>query len=98
VPYVICYNPALILIDAGVGEIALAAVTALIGIFAVSAALEGYLSGPMNLVVRLIFAAGGLLMIVPGVVTDAGGFILIAAGFLIQRATHRGFAKNASKQ
>jgi TRAP transporter 4TM/12TM fusion protein len=98
VPYIICYNPALILIDAGVGEIALAAVTALIGIFAVSAALEGYLSGPMNLVVRLIFAAGGLLMIVPGVVTDAGGFILIAAGFLIQRATHRGFAKNASKQ
>jgi TRAP transporter 4TM/12TM fusion protein len=89
VPYVICYNPALILVDAGAGEIAQAAVTAFVGIFAVAAALEGYLRGRMNPAVRIIFAAGGLLLVVPGLVTDLGGFALIIGGYLIQRILRR---------
>ena len=89
VPYVICYNPALILVDAGAGEIALCAVTAFVGIFAVAAALEGYLLGHMNPFIRVLFAAGGLLLVVPGIVTDLGGFALIVVGYLLQRFTHR---------
>ena len=89
VPYIICYNPALILVDAGAGEIALAAVTALVGIFAVAASLEGYLGGPMNPVIRIVIAAGGLCLIIPGITTDLTGFGLIIAGYLIQRIAHR---------
>ena len=89
VPYIICYNPALILVDAGAGEITLAAVTAFVGIFAVAAALEGYLGGHMLLVIRIIFAAGGLFLIIPGLATDLTGFALIIAGYLIQRIAHR---------
>lgn len=84
VPYVICLNPALILIDTTVWEVILISITSFIGIFAVSAALEGYFRRPMSVPVRLMLAAGGILMIFPGILTDGIGFALIAAGLLWQ--------------
>ncbi len=85
VPYVFCYSPALLLIDTGVAEVALIAVTSLIGIFGVSSALGGYLMAPMNPVVRIILLVGGLSLIVPGLVTDTVGLVCIAAGIALQR-------------
>ena len=42
VPYVFCFSPALLLIDTNALQVAQIAATSLIGIFGVSAALEGY--------------------------------------------------------
>ncbi len=58
-------------------NVILICVTALIGIFGVASALNGYLYGRMNILKRLIICAGGLLMLVPGLLTDLSGLILI---------------------
>lgn len=96
VPYVICYNPALILLSDSTLEIVIAAATSMIGIFAVAAALEAYMIVPMNFFVRILFAAGGLCLIFPGTVTDITGLVLIAAGFALQKIKSRGRGQAAA--
>lgn len=84
VPYVLCYNPALILVDATAWEIVLISITALLGMFGVAVALEGYLFAKVNVVLRLVFGGAGLMLIIPGLLTDLIGFGLIAAGIVVQ--------------
>ncbi|MBR4057965.1 MAG: TRAP transporter permease [Oscillospiraceae bacterium] len=89
VPYVFALNPAMLFVDTTVWEVILICITSVLGIFGVSAALEGYLRGAMAWYLRIISAAGGLLLIYPGLVTDAIGFVLIGivifAQFVISR-------------
>ena len=80
VPYVFCFNPSMLLIDTTAWNVVQIAVTSFIGIFGLSAALEGYLKVRMGLLIRLMLAAGGLLLIDPSLVTDLFGILLIAAG------------------
>ena len=54
-------------------------ITALLGIFGVAAALNGYLFKPMNPLFRLLMVAGGLGMLIPGTVTDLAGLLLVGA-------------------
>lgn len=86
VPYVFCFSPALLLIDTNALQVAQIAATSLIGIFGVSAALEGYVFCDMNALVRIVMAAGGILLIDPKPLTDLIGIILIAGGLLYQKA------------
>ena len=86
VPYVFCFSPALLLIDTNALQVAQIATTSLIGIFGVSAALEGYVFCDMNALVRIAMAAGGILLIDPKPLTDLIGIILIAGGLLYQKA------------
>ncbi|MBQ7544110.1 MAG: TRAP transporter fused permease subunit [Synergistaceae bacterium] len=58
-------------------EIALICGTALLGIFGVAASLNGYLYGPMNFLMRIVICAGGLSMLVPGIVSDIVGLVLV---------------------
>ena len=48
------------------------------------AALEGYILAPMPWYLRLASAAGGLLLIYPGTVTDVIGLALVAAVLAVQ--------------
>ncbi len=84
VPYVFAYNPSMLFIDATAGEVLLIGITSIIGIFGVSAALEGYLFAEMNPLVRILMAAGGLMLIVPGLVTDTAGIGLVAVCLILQ--------------
>lgn len=84
VPYVFCFSPAMLLIDTTPVQIIQIAVTSLIGIFGVSAALEGYCFADMNPVIRVVIAAGGLLLIYPGLVTDLAGLGLVALCIVAQ--------------
>ena len=59
-------------------------ITSLIGIFGVSAALEGFLIHRMNVFQRLLCVAGGLLLIYPGIVTDTIGLVLVAMAVVYQ--------------
>ena len=65
VPYMFCFNPAMLLIDTTAIQVVQIAITAFIGIFALAAALEGYCFANMNAVIRIVIAAGGLLLIHP---------------------------------
>lgn len=85
VPYIFVYSPQMLMLNAHWYEIVFIAVTALIGMFGVSMALEKYWESRLNLLQQLLALAGGLLLIIPGWVTDLIGFALIALVILWQR-------------
>ena len=65
-------------------EVAVICATSLLGIFGVAAALNGYLFMPMNLIMRVIICAGGLFMMIPGLLSDFIGFWLVGMICMIQ--------------
>lgn len=79
VPYVFALNPAMLFINTTIFEVVLICITSFVGIFAVSASLEGYMLSHMSWYQRIICAIGGLLLIYPGAVTDTIGLVLVAA-------------------
>ncbi len=88
VPYVFALNPSMLFIGtAGVLEVLLIVITSFMGIFAVSAALEGYIVTNMPWYQRIISIAGGLMLIYPGIVTDSIGLALVACVVVIQLIT-----------
>ncbi|MBO4954384.1 MAG: TRAP transporter permease [Clostridia bacterium] len=89
VPYVFALNPALLLIDTSAIEAVIICITSLVGIYAVSASLEGYLIHSMPWYQRIIIAVGGLLLIYPGVVTDVIGVAIVALIAVIQLLTRK---------
>ena len=84
VPYVFALNPAMLFVDTTAGEVILICITSLVGIFAVSASLEGYWLQHMKWYERVICAIGGLLLIYPGLVTDLVGLGAVAIIFVLQ--------------
>lgn len=74
----------------------MAALTAIVGIFGLSAGIEGYLFSNMNWGQRLLFLAGGVIMVIPGLETDLAGLGILALAILWQRATSRRFKAAAS--
>lgn len=84
VPYVFCFNPALLGIDTSIVNMIVIAVTSFIGIFGVSAGLEGYLRGEMNIGIRILFVISGILLIIPSLLTDIIGIAAIALAVVYQ--------------
>ena len=84
VPYVFALNPAMLFIDTTPGAVILIVITSLIGMFGVSAGLEGYMLRNASWWERLLSIVGGLLLIYPGIVTDAIGLALVALVAVIQ--------------
>ena len=77
VPFVFAYSPDMLLIDATPGSIAMISITAVLGMVGIAAGLSGYLATAMNLFERALAIIGGLLLIIPGSVTDAAGIVII---------------------
>ena len=85
VPYVFALNPAMLFIgDVGVFDIIMIIISSFVGIFAVSASLEGYMLRRMEWYLRIVSAVGGLLLIYPGWVTDMIGLTLVGAVVVAQ--------------
>ena len=84
IPYIFCFKPEMLLIDTNPLEVSIIYATALIGIFGVASALEGYLFVNMKFYERIVLIAGGIMLIFPGLVTDLLGLALIAAGVVCQ--------------
>ncbi len=78
VPYVFALNPAMLFIDTNIWEVVLIAVTSIVGMFGVSAALQGYLMCRIPWSLRIMSAVGGLLLIYPGLVSDLIGLGLVS--------------------
>ena len=89
IPYIFCLNPAMLLIDTNVLEFVLIIITSVIGMFAISAAIEGYMFTALNPVFRIALAAAGLMLIYPGTVTDIIGIAITVGIFVIQMAQRR---------
>ena len=84
VPYIFALNPAMLFIDTNAVEIITIAITSLVGMFAVSSSLEGYLMCSMPWYQRIIILVGGILLIYPGLTTDVIGLILVLSVVLLQ--------------
>ena len=85
VPFMFVYAPQLMLINTTLAEGAWVAASACVGVFLIAVAVEGYLFAPMAAWLRLIAAAGSLLLIKPGMETDAIGLAVLALTVLVQK-------------
>lgn len=85
VPYIFAMSPALLLIDTTPIQIVTICITAVVGIFGISAGLSGFLIKPMNPLIRILSIAGGLTLLIPGTLTDVIGIVLFVAVLLFQR-------------
>ena len=92
VPYIFALNPAMLFLNAegviggvGVMDVAMIVVSALLGIYAVAAGLAGFFQAKLNPVFRLILVAGGLLMLIPGGLTDIIGLAVLVGVYFIQK-------------
>ena len=85
VPYAFALNPVMLFEgDVGALQVVMIAITSLIGIFGVSAGLEGYIFAKMNPIERIMAAVGGILLIDPNTLSDIIGVALVAAVVVIQ--------------
>lgn len=84
IPYMFCLNPAMLLIDTNAVEFVIIIITSIIGMYAISAAIEGYMLTELNPLFRIILAAAGLMLIYPGTLTDVVGTVITALIFVIE--------------
>ena len=74
----------MVFVDTTVLEVIAIVITSLVGMFALSMALEGYFHGPLQALLRIVVAAGGLMLIYPGTVTDLAGLVLVGVVIAVQ--------------
>ncbi|HHY38347.1 MAG TPA: TRAP transporter permease [Clostridia bacterium] len=74
VPYVFAFAPALLMVGSPI-EIIGAAITALIGVYALAIGLEGFWHGNLGVLQRILAVGAALAMIYPGLATDIIGLL-----------------------
>ena len=91
VPYIFVFNPKMLLIGAQWYDVVQIVCTSIIGMIGIAAALEGYFTRHAHLLQRLMFLAGGLLLIEPGLLTDILGIVIIVIPVLWQVLENKRF-------
>ena len=90
VPYIFAFSPQMLFVDVtGTFQVVQICISALLGIFGVAAALNGFLYRPVPVLLRLLLAIGGLGMMIPGTASDIAGFVLVLGIVLYQRFSAR---------
>lgn len=94
IPYVFVFNPQMLMIDTTFINALPIALTALIGMFGLSVALEGYAFRNSTIVERVLFAIAGVMCILPNHATDLTGIALLALLIVYQLIMKRKMQKN----
>ncbi|WP_300754235.1 TRAP transporter permease [uncultured Brachyspira sp.] len=89
IPYMFIFNPDILMINTTIADIIPILITSLIGMFGVSAGLEGYVFRKCKPYERILFIIAGLLSIYPEFYTDIIGIGVIAILVIIQIITKR---------
>ncbi len=97
VPYVFALNPAMLFIDTVWYEVVLIAVSSFIGMISISVALEGYLIHEVNPFFRILCAAGGLALLIPGTLSDLAGLAALAIVLIVQIIENKRHKNQASQ-
>ena len=86
IPYIFAFNNAMIFVgdDVTVWSVASITISATLGMLSIASGLMGYLIHDLKWISRIALIAGGLLMIIPGTVSDIAGFAVLAAIFVLQ--------------
>ena len=96
IPYVFVFNPQMLMIDTTFINALPIALTALIGMFGLSVALEGYAFRNSTIVERVLFAIAGVMCILPNHATDLTGIALLALLIVYQIIMKKKDATKAS--
>lgn len=94
IPYFFIFNPVLLFAEGSVWDSVLAGITGMVGVIALAGSLSNWFLTKPNLVQRLLLAAVGICMILPGYLTDGIGLALLVGVFIWQKSTI-GTAKNS---
>ena len=86
VPYIFALNPDMLFVDTTAIDVILICISAVIGMFGVATAMNGFLYVTLHWYTRLAFMAGGLMLLIPGVWTDVAGLVILAALTLLARS------------
>ncbi len=84
IPFMFIFNQELLFQGSPLG-IVKALATALIGIYALSCSIEGYMKKPLSWVLRALLFAAALLLIDSGLWTDLAGLAVVAGVWLLDR-------------
>jgi TRAP-type uncharacterized transport system fused permease subunit len=85
-PYMFAYGPELLMVGPWT-DIVLALASSTLGVFALSASIQGILLRPANLLERIVLFASALLLIKPGLISDIvglSGFLLVLVWQVVQ--------------
>ena len=85
VPYIFAYNPSMLFVgNVAWYDVIIISITALLGLFGIAAALNGYLYRKIPVILRIALVAGGLGMMIPGLASDLIGLAVVAAVVVFQ--------------
>lgn len=104
IPFMIAYNPVLVMQSESGGfasplNAIIAFVTAAIGVYALSISVFNYFSAKLNILERVVFFVAALLLMKPGLMTDAIGLaiLIVFLALHIMRAKKQGDAVSEDK-
>lgn len=102
IPYMFVYNPAMLMIDTTniqinatefnlppITSILIIVLTSVVGIIALSAAIEGFFKTNMNIIERMILGLGAIFSITPEILTDILGVIIIVVIFSVNYVKYK---------
>jgi len=84
IPFMFVYGPSLLMIGSW-GTIVTTIISSSIGVTALSAGLMGWFLKRATYLERAMLVAGALLLIKPGLYTDAVGLVLLIIVFIVQK-------------
>jgi TRAP-type uncharacterized transport system fused permease subunit len=84
VPFMFVYGSALLL-QGSLGDIVIASIASALGVLAIAAGTTGYFARRARLFERLALVAAGVLLVVPGLVSDLVGLALLGGVWAVQR-------------
>ena len=89
IPYMFMYNPQLLLENVTLLSGIQVAITSCIGVVMIAAAVEGYLFGNLNWLLRIASMAGALLLIDSKTITDVIGIALLVVVIAYQKLVYQ---------
>ncbi len=95
VPYIFVLNPQMLMIDTTPLEVISVIITSVVGMYALSGGLTGFIIDNNKWYETILLIGGGLALIQPGIITDIIGFSCAAAVILLQYFRKK--AKNTKK-
>ena len=97
VPFIFAYNPQMLFENGtSVFQVVQIVITALLGIFAVAAGLEGYILRTMHWPLRVLAVIGGLTLLIPGTVSDLIGLVIVAGIIALQIVQNKKAARETA--
>ena len=90
IPYIFAYNNAMIFVgDVTFLGVASIVISATLGMASIASGFMGYLIHDLKWYSRIALIVGGLLMVIPGTVTDLAGLAILIVILLIQKAENK---------